>query len=101
MAERAGHCRVKPGLRERVVFQQWNLFQPSYPFAQRFHVIVCRNVMIYFDPPTQETLIARLAEQIEPGGHLIVGHSESLSRIQHSLRQVHPTVYLKASGGAK
>lgn len=93
-----GHYRVKDQLRERVTFHHLNLFQPAYPFRHRFQVIFCRNVMIYFDRPTQETLVAKLTDQLEPGGHLVVGHSESLSTIRHSLRQQQPTIYLKAQG---
>jgi len=91
----AGQFRVKEALRQRVHFQHLNLFQPDYPFAQRFDLILCRNVMIYFDRPTQETLIGKLREHLEPGGHLLVGHSESLSGIRHSLQQLQPAIYLK------
>jgi len=90
-----GNFRVREQLRQRVRFQHLNLLQPEYPFAQRFQVIFCRNVMIYFDRPTQETLVGKLTGQLEPGGHLLVGHSESLSGIHHSLRQLHPAIYLK------
>jgi chemotaxis protein methyltransferase CheR len=91
----AGQFRVKEELRRRVSFQHLNLLQPDYPFAQRFDLVLCRNVMIYFDRPTQETLIGKLSEQLETGGHLLVGHSESLGSIRHSLRQLQPAVYLK------
>jgi chemotaxis protein methyltransferase CheR len=90
-----GCFRVREQLRQHVRFQHLNLLQPRYPFAQRFQLIFCRNVMIYFDRPTQETLIGKLTEQLEPGGHLLVGHSESLSGIRHSLRQLQPAIYLK------
>ena len=90
-----GSFRVREPLRQHVRFQHLNLFQPQYPFNQRFQLIFCRNVMIYFDRPTQETLIGKLTEQLEPGGHLLVGHSESLSGIRHSLRQLQPAIYLK------
>jgi len=90
-----GSFRVREALREHVRFQHLNLLQSQYPFSQRFQLIFCRNVMIYFDRPTQETLIGKLTEQLEPGGHLLVGHSESLSGIHHSLRQLQPAIYLK------
>lgn len=95
----SGHCRVRPELRERVRFQHLNLLQPAYPFQERFHVIFCRNVMIYFDRPTQEALVAKLTEQLLPGGYLMVGHSESLTGIRHSLRGVQPAIYHKAEAG--
>jgi len=91
-----GHFRVKEALRERITFRHLNLLQPDYPFHSRFHVIFCRNVMIYFDRPTQEKLVAKFTDQLEPGGHLIVGHSESLGNIRHSLRLLQPTIYQKA-----
>ena len=90
-----GSYRVREQLRSRIRFQHLNLLDPDYPFRQRFHLIFCRNVMIYFDRPTQETLIGKLTEHLEPGGHLLVGHSESLSGIRHSLRQLQPAIYLK------
>ena len=57
------------------------------------HVIFCRNVMIYFDPPSRATLVQRLSRQLAPGGYLIVGHSESLFGIKHSLEPVQQGVY--------
>lgn len=90
-----GRFRVKADLRARVRFHHLNLLQRDYPFAEPFQVIFCRNVMIYFDRPTQEELVARLAEMITPGGYLMVGHSESLSGVKHSLRLVQPAIYLK------
>jgi len=79
----------------RIRFHQLNLLQPPYPFSQLFHVVLCRNVMIYFDRPTQELLIGHLAEQLLPGGYLLVGHSESLSAIKHPLQLIQPAIYLK------
>ena len=93
----AGHFRVKEELRQRVRFHHLNLLQARYPFISPFHVIFCRNVMIYFDRPTQESLVAKLTEQLAPGGYLLVGHSESLSGIQHTLRMVQPATYVKAT----
>jgi chemotaxis protein methyltransferase CheR len=90
-----GHFRVKDELRRRVNFQHLNLLEGNYPFTQQFDVIFCRNVMIYFDRPTQETLVRLLAEKLLPGGHLLVGHSESLSGVKHTLKLVRPAIYLK------
>jgi len=90
-----GHFRVKDDLRQRVGFHQLNLLEDDYPFDRPFELILCRNVMIYFDRPTQEALVGYLAERLVPGGHLMVGHSESLSGIKHSLRLVQPAIYLK------
>ncbi len=95
MGERDGQFRVKQELRARVQFHHLNLLEPPYPFAQPFHLIFCRNVMIYFDRPTQTSLVSHLADWLVPGGHLLVGHSESLSGISHSLKLVQPAVYRK------
>ena len=95
VGDRDGQFRVKDLLRQQIQFYHLNLLQPPYPFAQLFHVILCRNVMIYFDRPTQEALIAHLAERLVPGGYLLVGHSESLSAIKHPLQLIQPAVYLK------
>lgn len=90
-----GHYRVKEVLRQQVNFRHLNLLQAHYPFREHFHLIFCRNVMIYFDRPTQELLVGKLTQHLEPGGFLIVGHSESLNGIRHSLRQLQPTIYFK------
>jgi chemotaxis protein methyltransferase CheR len=88
-----GNYRIKPALRERVTFRQLNLLEGEPPFRDHFHVIFCRNVMIYFDRPTQEELVARLTRRLVPGGYLFVGHAESLTNIRHSLKSVQPAVY--------
>jgi chemotaxis protein methyltransferase CheR len=88
-----GYCRVKKDLRDRVTFHHVNLFQGSYPIAAGVDAIFCRNVMIYFDRETQEVLVNRLCQQLSPGGHLFVGHSESLIGIRHRLRSVQPSIY--------
>ena len=90
-----GYFRIREELRQRVRFHHLNLLENDYPFARPFPLILCRNVMIYFDRPTQEALVGHLAARLTPGGHLLVGHSESLSGIKHSLRLVQPAVYLK------
>jgi len=66
-----------------------------WPMKGLFQVIFCRNVMIYFDKPTQQELINRFWEYLEPGGHLFVGHSEGLSSVKHRFRYVRPAVYQK------
>jgi len=88
-----GNFRVKPALRERVSFHHLNLLEGEPPFREPFHVIFCRNVMIYFDRPTQEELVNKLARHLVPGGYLFVGHAESLTAIRHPLQSVRPAVY--------
>lgn len=90
-----GHFRIKEELRRNIGFHHLNLLEAAYPFSQKFTVIFCRNVMIYFDRPTQETLVGHLAERLLPGGWLMTGHSESLNGIKHPLRLVQPAIYQK------
>ena len=91
--EREGVYRVKPDLRRQVTTTLINLFQDTYPLNTPQDVIFCRNVMIYFDEPSRQILVERLFEQLVPGGHLFVGHAESLLGIRHQFRQVRPAVY--------
>lgn len=91
----AGNFRVQESLRANVNFRQLNLLGGKFPFLEPFHLILCRNVMIYFDRATQEELVARLARHLVPGGYLFVGHAESLTGIRHPLESVKPAVYRK------
>ena len=95
VGDRAGTCRVKPELRERVRFQRINLFQAEYPVPRDQHVIFCRNVMIYFDPASRATLVQKLARHLAPGGLLVIGHSESLLGIRHDLEPFRQSVFRK------
>lgn len=92
-----GNYRVKSTLRDRVGFHHLNLLEGEPPFREPFHVIFCRNVMIYFDRPTQDELVGRLVDRLIPGGYLFVGHSESLTQMRHSLQPIQPAVYRKPS----
>ncbi len=91
--EREGLYRVKPELRHRVQTVAINLFQDAYPLAAGQDVIFCRNVMIYFEEASRQTLVERLFDQLAPGGYLFVGHAESLLGLRHRFRQVKPAVY--------
>jgi chemotaxis protein methyltransferase CheR len=86
--------RVCDPIRAQVTFRRINLIQPIARQRQ-FPVIFCRNVMIYFDRQVQGQVVSRLSECLEPGGHLFVGHAESLARISHGLEYVRPAVYRK------
>lgn len=90
-----GWYRIKPELRSQVEFSRLNLVE-RFPPGGSFSVIFCRNVMIYFDRKTQEALVNRLADRLEPGGHLFIGHAESLAGIQHPLQYVRPAIYRKS-----
>lgn len=86
---------VTDSIRSEVVFRSLNLMNSVYPFKKRFHVIFCRNVMIYFDEPTKKALVDRFYEATEPGGYLFIGHSESLDRNETRYRSIMPAVYRK------
>lgn len=90
-----GWYRVKPAVTRTIDFRRINLIE-QVPHDGLFRVIFCRNVMIYFDKPTQERLVQQLATRLEPGGYLFIGHSESLTGITHPLTYVRPTIYQKA-----
>lgn len=88
-----GNYRVRAELRAMVSYHHLNLLEGEPPFREPFQVIFCRNVMIYFDRPTQEELVNKLTRRLVPGGYLLVGHSESLTGIHHSLQPVKPAIY--------
>ena len=83
-----------PALRRLVHFAKLNLME-KWPMQGPFDAILCRNVMIYFDKRTQQTLVERYYGLLKPGGHLFVGHSESLTGLTHRFRYVQPAVYVK------
>jgi chemotaxis protein methyltransferase CheR len=85
--------RVSARLRAAVEFRRLNFMSTSYPLHNRFHVIFCRNVMIYFDRETKKTILHRLCGTLKPGGYFILGHSESITTIETPLTQVAPTVH--------
>jgi chemotaxis protein methyltransferase CheR len=90
----AGHYRVKAGVRGLIGFQRLNFMEP-FSFAEKFDIVFCRNVMIYFDKETQERLVNRFHEVIRSQGYLFIGHSESLTGVKHAFRYIRPSVYRK------
>jgi len=89
-----GNFRVKRVLRDITEFRRFNLMDP-FLFREVFNVIFCRNVMIYFHRRTQQELINKFHESLFHGGYLFIGHSETLTGIDHSFRYVMPGVYQK------
>jgi chemotaxis protein methyltransferase CheR len=90
--------RMAPELRASVTFRQLNLMDADYGFEEPFHVVLCRNVMIYFDRPTQQMVLNRISSNLHSGGYLLMGHSESLNGLDVPLVQVAPTVYRRIHG---
>lgn len=91
----AGKLLISPELRKNVRFDQINLTNPVESWVGDFDVIFLRNVMIYFDVPTKQQVIANLLPRLKRGGYFIIGHSESLNGITQALQSVQPTIYRK------
>ena len=78
-ASNSGLVRVKPELKAPIDFLSVNLIQDNWPFREPFDIVFCRNVMIYFDAPTQRRVLERIHRNMVPGGMLFVGHSENFN----------------------
>ncbi len=85
--------RIVPALRSAIGFAQMNLMDARYPVGDPMDIIFCRNVLIYFDKPTQEKVVRRLTECLAPGGLLFLGHSESITGFDLPLTTVSNTVF--------
>ncbi len=82
-------------LKRDVLFRKFNLKKPQYSFRRPFHIVFCRNVLIYFDMPTKVEVVSKISSQLISGGYLFVGLAESLGRDIGSLTYVQPGVYKK------
>jgi chemotaxis protein methyltransferase CheR len=88
--------RIVPELRRNVRFRYLNLMDQKYPVDRDIDVIFCRNILIYFSKPIQDSVVSRLISHLRPGGYLIFGHSESMAGGNHTeITQVVPTVFRK------
>jgi chemotaxis protein methyltransferase CheR len=87
--------RVIPELRRLVEFRRVNFNDADFGVAEKAEAIFCRNVIIYFDRPTQEQMLQKLARHLVPGGYLFVGHAEALHGMNLPLDPVAPSVYRK------
>jgi chemotaxis protein methyltransferase CheR len=93
VAGEPGSFRAHKRLRDVIAYQRLNLSVPPFPMTGPFDGILCRNVMIYFDNPVRQRLLQELFRLTKPGGHLYVGHAESLTGILSDFRSVRPSVY--------
>ena len=90
-----GKYSVKSSLRNLILFKRLNLMRDSFPFKNRFDIIFCRNVMIYFDKETRETLISKYYINLIDNGILFIGHSETIGRNSSQFKYIIPAVYRK------
>lgn len=88
--------RIVPELRRAIEFRRLNFMDADYMLAKRVDAIFCRNVLIYFDRATQESILRKLVHNLTPGGYLFVGHSETLHDIDLPVVPVAPALYRKA-----
>lgn len=94
----ANLLRVVPELRDMVEFRRLNFMDSDYGLTELVDVIFCRNVIIYFDRPTQEQILQKLVRYLVPGGHLFLGHSETLNGMNVPIVPVAPALYRKSHG---
>ncbi|TGU70616.1 chemotaxis protein CheR [Geomonas terrae] len=91
----SGMVRIVPELRAKVNFRRLNFMDDDFGMREPLDIIFCRNVIIYFDRPTQERLLQRFHRNMKPGSYIFMGHSETLSGLDVPLVSVYPTVYRK------
>jgi chemotaxis protein methyltransferase CheR len=90
--------RVVPELRRMVEFRRLNFMDGDYGMSEKADAIFCRNVIIYFDRPTQERILQRLSNCLVPGGYMFVGHAETLHDMKLPLEPVAPALYRRIDG---
>jgi chemotaxis protein methyltransferase CheR len=91
----SGLARIVPELRAKIKFRRLNFLEDDFGIREPMDIIFCRNVIIYFDRETQSRLLKRFYGHLRPGGHVFMGHSETLSGLDVPLVSVAPTVYRK------
>ena len=82
-----------PELRSKLSFARLNLMDDAYPVERDMDILFCRNILIYFDKPTQAKVLSQLCQHLRPGGYLFLGHSESIVGIDLPVRQIANTVF--------
>ncbi len=92
--------RVVPELRRLIEFRRLNFMDADYRLAEKADAIFCRNVIIYFDRPTQEKVLQRLSRQLVPRGYMFVGHAETLHDMDLPLTPVAPALYRRIDAAA-
>jgi len=82
-------------VRKGIIYRPFNLMNATFPFKKPFHVIFCRNVMIYFDSETKTELVQKYYQHTASGGYLYIGQTESVARGLTNYHYVMPAVYHK------
>ncbi len=90
-----GLYKILPEIRDMILFKKINLMENSYRLHAKMDVIFCRNVMIYFNNEKKKHVINNLYDSLKKGGHLFVGSSESLHKIDNRFTAVAPEIYIK------
>lgn len=89
------YYEIVPKIKNEVIFAQYNLMNETLPFKKNFHVIFCRNVMIYFEKHTKDKLIHKFYNHTESGGHLIIGLSENVDNAKSLYSFIKPSIFRK------
>jgi chemotaxis protein methyltransferase CheR len=90
----AGYVKVKDTIRKHVKYDRVNLIEP-FKVPHKFDIVFCRNVMIYFDAKTKQSIVNRFYDVMNPNSYLMIGHSESLNGLKHPFKYVQPATYKK------
>lgn len=90
-----GKLVINETIRNNVTFRRLNLMKPTFPFKKKFHIIFCRNVMIYFNQQTRNDLIRKFHNVSKPGSFLFIGHSETLDTSRNLYKYVMPATYMR------
>jgi chemotaxis protein methyltransferase CheR len=88
-----GYHRVVPELQRKVRFKRLNFIDETFSLKTLFDVVFCRNVMIYFDRKTQQSLFKKFYDHLKPGGFFFLGHSEVMSGMEEMFEKIEPTIY--------
>jgi len=87
--------QISKEIRNEIIYRNFNLMTEIFPFKKKFHVIFCRNVMIYFEPKTKMELINKFYDMMQPGGYLFIGHSEAINKEETKYKYIMPAIYRK------
>jgi len=92
--EQSDSIKVRSELQDMITFRQLNLMEP-WPIKNQFDIIFCRNVVIYFDKPTQRVLFKRYHDVLKDTGHMFIGHSETMFKVSEDFNLIGNTTYVK------